>query len=200
MTFLVKDFAPTLQRWVSWACQSVSTAYDDYPYSNSTYPSIAQLSKKLIVLKDLSAQGSESVIPTASMWNIVNSDLVPSMIVDGHTGSWSVEIRRQEIYNAIGVSTDGVNTQIAYDSYLSYKLDEAGAITSEVTFDGEVQGFINDLGQVVFKTPAEYSIDDVPISLPSTAILPNAFVDIVPSATGMPDIYWKYQNNDVILK
>lgn len=200
MTFLVKDFSPALQRWVSWICQAVPTAYDDYPYNNSTFPSISQLSKKLVVVKDLSLQTGNAGIPEASVWDIVNNDLVPYMRVDGHTGSWCVEIRRQEIYNAIGVSTDGIDIETAYNSYLSYKLDEMGSITSEVTFDGEVQGFIDDSGQVVFKTPAEYSIDEVQISLPSTAILPNSFVDIVPSATGMPDIYWKYQNNDIILK
>ncbi len=200
MSFLVKDFSPARQRWVSWIASSIPSAYDDYPYTDSMFPSVAQLSKKLTIIKEMNASGLGGLAPEASVWARVGDDLIPSYIVDGHTGQWAIEIRRQEIKNEIGISTDGVNTEVAYNSYLSYKLDENGNITSEVTFDNEVQGFMTDSGQVVFKTPSEYSLDDLNISLPSNSSMPNSFVDIVPSSSSMPDLFWKRISEEIILK
>lgn len=200
MSFLVKDFSPIKQRWVSWVASSVPSAYDDYPYTDPLFPSVAQLSKKLTIIKEISISSAGGLVPDSSVWSRIADDLVPSYTIDGHTGQWAVEIRRQEIKNAIGISTDGVNTEVAYDSYLSYKLDDNGNITSQVAFDNEVQGFMTDSGQIVFKTPSEYSLADLNISIPSDYSMPNSFVDIVPSSVNMPDLFWKRVSDEIILK
>lgn len=199
MSYLVKDFSPSFQKWVSWVCTTVANAYLEYPYNSNLFPIVSQLSGRLIVVKKIAEGANGSVVPPSSVWDREGDDLIASYIVDGHTGKWAVEIRRQEIRNSIGVVTDGIDTEVAYDTYLSYKLDDAGNITSETTFDNVVQGFIDENGQVVFKTPREYDAQDVNITLTSDSSLPASFVDIVPSTSDMPDTYWVRSYDELII-
>lgn len=198
MAFLVRDYSASATKWVYWNVSALQTAYKEYP-STATVP-VQSLSGKLDVLKEIASASGSGSLPESSIWTADGLDLYPSYIVDGHTGVWAVELRKQEIKNYIGVLSDDVNTEFAYNSLLSYKLDENGNITSETTFDGQVQGFLDDAGNVVFKKPSEYDIQEVVLSLPSDAALPNTFVDILPSSVNMPDLRWQKTSVDIILK
>lgn len=198
MPFLVRDYSASATKWVYWKVSAVSTAYQEYP-STSLIP-VQSLSGKLDVIQEISQTSASSSLPEASIWTIDGLDLYPNYIVDGHTGVWAVEIRKQEIKNYIGVLSDELYTEVAYNSFLSYKLDENGNITSETTFDGQVQGFLDEQGNVVFKKPSEYDIQDVITLLPADSAMPNTFVDILPSSVNMPDLCWQKTSVDIILK
>jgi hypothetical protein len=198
MPFLVRDYSASATKWVYWKVSAIPTAYQEYP-SASNVP-VQSLSGKLDVIQEIVATSASASLPESSVWTVDGLDLYPSYVVDGHTGVWAVEIRKQEIKNYIGVLDDGLDTEVAYNSLLSYKLDENGNISSETTFDGQVQGFLDDEGNVVFKKPSEYDIQDVITLLPSDAALPNTFVDILPSSVNMPDLCWQKTSVDIILK
>jgi hypothetical protein len=196
---IVRDFSTQQQKWVYWKTSDTKDAYLDYP-TNSGLPPISSLLGSLQVIKVVSDSQSTSSVPESTIWTVDGLDIYPNYLVDGHTGLWAVEIRKQEIKNYIGVLSDDVNTEFAYNSLLSYKLDENGNITSETTFDGQVQGFLDEDGNVVFKKPSEYDIQEVITLLPSDAALPNTFVDILPSSVNMPDLCWQKTSVDIILK
>lgn len=196
---IVRDFSTQQQKWVYWKTSNTKDAYQDYP-PNVGLPPISSLLGSLQVVKIVDDSQSTPSIPESSVWVADGTDLYPKYIVDGHTGLWAVEIRKQEIKNYIGVLDDGVDTEVAYNSFLCYKLDENGNITSETTFDGQVQGFLDEQGNVVFKKPSEYDIQDVVTLLPSDSAMPNTFVDILPSSVNMPDLCWQKTSVDIILK
>jgi len=198
MPYIVRDYSSDALRWVYWKTSSIATAYQEYP--SSGVPSVSTLSGKLDVLSysGSASSGGASDIPESSMWVLDGEDLYPSYVVNGHTGLWALEIRKQELL-AIGILSDEVDTNVELQSLTSANIDADGNIIFTPDFNQTVVATDAD-GDISFQTSFEYDINNVVENIPQTAALPREFAEVLPSDTVMPDKHWLALNNDLILR
>lgn len=194
MSFLVKDFAPSLQRWVSWVPLSVESAYEDYPYVGNMFPTVSQLSKKLIIVREVKKGIS---VPESSIWEIDGEDLIPNETVNGHTGAWGIKESDSNVINNMVFPTrdpDG-NVVLNLETYPDkniFNVEENGdiSLSPSSTID-QLKAILFDIknneialiasGDIIGNDLVETSTDTDALSSP---------IDIIPGSTDMPDKFW----------
>lgn len=198
MPYIVRDYSTDTAKWVYWRVQHLYTAYQEYPTEN--VPAIDSLSGRLDVVStiDSTSGGATAAIPEASMWILDGLDLIPEYIVNGHTGLWALNIRKQELL-IVGIESDGIDAAVDTQTILSPSTNADGEIIFVPNLDQSVRAF-EDEGDVSFRTSNEYLIDEIVENIPQTAALPQEFTDIVPGDVAMPDRFWLKIGDDIIIR
>lgn len=93
MPYLVRDWWPQGNSYVTWTVDNLRTAYDEY--SGSAPQDANELQGALTVVRQLSGSSStvSTSVPESSMWDIPDStpeDIIVEFSIDGHTGSWGL--------------------------------------------------------------------------------------------------------------
>lgn len=213
MTFLVKDFSPEKQRWVSWTTDLISNAYSDYPYTGNSFPSVSQLSGKLVVVKELTnSSGSSGNSIASSIWVKVGEDLTPFEIVDGHTGAWSIReadnlvISNQVFLQRIDNNSISLSPTSSPDQIVFIVEEDGSIIFTNHNTSEYGNALLLTLGnEEISVVPYEYAITS---GLAETVINTNEIInpiDIVPGSTNMQDKFWaqiktEITSTDIVLK
>ena len=102
MAFLVRDWWPSGKSYVSWAVDSVRTAYSEY---SGSVP-VSESSGNLVVIRQYAQSSgsgpSPATLPESSIWAVPISepgDIVVEYGIEGHTGAWGL---------AVAAESDGV--------------------------------------------------------------------------------------------
>jgi hypothetical protein len=216
MTFLVKDFAPALQRWVSWVAQSIPTAYDEYPHGNTQgYPTLLQLSNKLVVVKEIIEGGGGvqpppvGIVPRTSLWDLVGNDLIPTMIVDGATGLWAIRVLDNTTDNVVTpfVDIDGIvhvedivlpNATDVFDPDAN---GNAIANPSNDPIDKDMMAMTDADGNIFFASEQNAIDNDLYRDIiTSDKLSIKNIIEIIPGSSTMPDKYWTRNGNDLVVR
>jgi hypothetical protein len=93
--FLVRDWWPAGNAYISWVVDNMSTAYAEY--SGTSPSSTAEFAGKLTLVRRVasSPSASSSTIPQSSIWGIPEAsseDIIVEYGIDGHTGAWGLGV------------------------------------------------------------------------------------------------------------
>ena len=103
MAFLVRDWWPEGEKYITWRVDSVKTAYSEY--SGVSPSSASDFLGSLVVIRELSSTStgaSSASIPESSIWSVPEGrpeDLAVEYGIEGHTGAWGL---------AVAAESDGV--------------------------------------------------------------------------------------------
>ena len=97
--FLVRDWWPAGNAYVSWIVNDMKSAYSEYsgttPSSTSEFAGILTLIRRVSTGTLTGASAGSPTIPQSSMWEVQEdhpNDLIIEYGIEGHTGAWSFDI------------------------------------------------------------------------------------------------------------